>query len=393
MISDIVIMAGGFGERLWPASSPEFPKQFMTVNGSLSFLQESLKRAFSQNVPGKIIIVTRKDIEKECVSQCVHLAETLDSPELLEKIVVLAEPSPKHTSAACMSACAFIKLTESPSKKEHQNTVLVLTSDHVIFPTDVFISDCENAAKAAENNHFVCFAIPPSEPATGYGYIKTGNPLFDSGEEANVFEIENFKEKPDLKTAQAYLSEGNYKWNSGMFAFDCDFFIEQMKELTNDVYKSFEPVLKGNPPAMKTMRGVLVLEKWQELEEAYKSVPPIAVDKSIAEKTKSAAAVKAHFNWTDVGSWDTFASLCESGKNESEIDSNQENNFSKKKVPVAEAESKRNFVYSDIPVALCGVEDLIVVIKNGKALIMKKGNSALTRKAAEQIEQSKAELS
>ena len=160
MITDVIIMAGGFGERLWPASSPTHPKQFMALNDNISFLQESLIRALALKISGKIVVVTRKDIENECTLQIKKLAERseeADARKLLAESIVLAEPAPKHTSAAIMLGVNLINKLEPDSS----HTFLVLTSDHVISPVDQFAKDCKNAAAAAENGKFVCFAIPP----------------------------------------------------------------------------------------------------------------------------------------------------------------------------------------------------------------------------------------
>ena len=213
MITDVIIMAGGFGERLWPASSPSHPKQFMALNDNISFLQESLRRSLALKISGKIIIVTRKDIEGECVNQIKSLAERsddADAKKLLGETIVLAEPSPKHTSAAIMIGVELLQKLD-PEKK---HTFLVLTSDHVISPVGKFVSDAKNAADAAHSGKFVCFSIVPTEPSTGYGYIKAGKDITGIG---TTFEIEKFEEKPDLATATEYLKSGNYFWNSGMF--------------------------------------------------------------------------------------------------------------------------------------------------------------------------------
>lgn len=366
MITDVIIMAGGFGERLWPASSPSHPKQFMALNDNISFLQDSLRRAIALKISGKIIIVTRKDIEEECANQVKRLAERSDdygAKKLLGETIVLAEPSPKHTSAAIMAGVVLADKLNSDKK----HTFLVLTSDHVIGPVSQFTADCKNAAKAAEKGKFVCFSIAPTEASTGYGYIKAGDDLTGEG---TTFNIENFEEKPDAATARKYLDSGKYFWNSGMFAFRGDMFLEEMKACTPEVSRAFEPMCRGKKPLLKQLKGVYVVKSWKEMEITYQDVPSIAVDKSIAEKSKNAATVKATFNWTDVGSWDTFSELC----------TNPVNN------KVVQVESKNNFVYSDVPVSLCGVEDLVVVVKNGKVLVMKKGQSSLVRQAVKEIE-------
>lgn len=367
MITDVIVMAGGFGERLWPASSPSHPKQFMALNDNISFLQDSLLRSLALKVPGRIIIVTRRDIEAECARQVKALAKRSDDTEakkLLGDTIVLAEPSPKHTSAAIMSGVELAKKLD----KDTSHVFLVLTSDHVIKPVEQFVRDCSNAASAAQDGKFVCFSIAPTEASTGYGYIKAGEDLTGEG---HTFRIENFKEKPDKKTAEEYLASGKYFWNSGMFAFEGNMFLNEMRSCTPKVSAAFKAVEQGPSPALRQIDGVYAVDSWPELDTAYQSVPSVAVDKSIAEKSRNTAAVKATFTWTDVGSWDTFSELC----------TNPANNA------VVQVECSDNFVYSDIPVSLCGVSGLIVVEKNGKLLVMRKGASALVREAVRKIEQ------
>lgn len=367
LFTDVIILAGGFGERLWPASSPLKPKQFMALNDNISFFQESLRRALALKISGKIVVVTRKDIEQECISQICSLAaccEDWEAKKLLGETIVLAEPCPKHTSAAVMSGVELVRKIHDDKK----HVFLVLTSDHVISPLEKFVSDCKEAFEAAENENFVCFSIVPSYAGTGYGYIKAGK---DLSEGRNIlFRIDEFKEKPDAELAEKYLESGNYFWNSGMFAFEGNMFLSEMKKCTPEISKAYIPVEKGGKPVLKRKSGVYYVETWNELEDTYQKVPAVALDKSLAEKTKNAAVVRSCFDWTDVGSWDTFSSLCT-------------NPVNGKVVQVA---SENNFVYSDFPVSLCGVKDLIVVVKNGSVLVMKKGESALVREAVKKME-------
>lgn len=362
MIDDVLILAGGFGERLWPASSVKFPKQFMKANGGISFLQEAVCRALAIKPAGHIAVITRRDILNECVSQLAPYANAG------ARLVVLVESSGRHTSAAVMSGVCLCRLLcqKSGSTNAQSRASLVLTSDHIIKPKEAFIKDCKIAEMAARKGGFVCFSIPPTEPSTGYGYIKNALPLYGGND---IHQIEKFVEKPPLETAIKYVSSGNYSWNSGMFAFLSDILLEEMRLHTPEVSSAFTAVLQGNPPPVRKEDGVYIVDKWTELDAAYSIVPKIAIDKAIAEKTKRAVSVTAHFEWHDVGNWDTFAKLCKPSSD----------------VAVAEVDGSGNTVYSDIPVALCGVNDLIVVVKNGAVLVMKKGKGALVREAVKAI--------
>ena len=362
MFTDVIILAGGFGERLWPASRPDNPKQFLSLGNNISLLQNSILRALALKIEGKIIIATRKDLLESCAKNAYELSCKVSDAEkqkIQEDLIILAEPEPKHTTAPIILSCHMLELLVP--QKEH--SVLVLTSDHIIKPVENFVTDCEEAYKVAVTDKFVCFAIPPTEASTGYGYIKTGNSITPK-----TYKIDTFKEKPDQKTANEYFASGKYFWNSGMFGFTSQFLKSELKKCEPEVSQAFECVSTGKAPELSKIHDIFYISQWQEMEEAYKKTPKIAIDNAIAEKTKNAYAVSTSFNWDDVGSWDAFSKFAEGNEN-----------------VIAKAESENCFVYSDIPVALCDVQDLIVVIKNGKALIMKKGSSNLVRDVVKSI--------
>lgn len=355
--TDVIILAGGFGERLWPASSPENPKQFLSIQNGLSFLQTSIKRALAVKPTGKILIITREDIQNTVAEHCEKLKESITPEEkqkLQDDLYILSEPCARHTCAPLVLACKLLHLFDN---SEH--TMLVLTSDHIIEPTESFVNDCYKAAAVAKQGNFVCFAIPPTEPATGYGYIKQGEQITSDG---TVFKIEQFKEKPDLETAKKYLSTGLYSWNSGMFAFTDTFFMQEINKYESEIAKSFENFNSATFPECKIINNTKCISQWNLMTESYKTVKAIAVDNAVAERTQNAAVVKTTFTWDDVGSWDSF-----------------EKHYKGSNDKIGCINSENNFVFSDIPVALCGVQDLTVVIKDGKALIMKKGSSSLMR--------------
>ncbi len=356
--TDIVILAGGIGERLWPASVPENPKQFLSVDGGFSFLQSSIQRALALEPEGKILVITRSSLVKGVAEQCASLAEkssTNDREKIFKDLIIVAEPMPRHTCAPLVLACKLLKLFDSSA-----HTILTLASDHLISPLQSFLTDCLKAAKTARMGYFVCYAIPPSSPATGYGYIKSGSRI--DGDEG-VFNIDNFKEKPDLETARKYLEEGCYYWNSGMFAFTDEFFLNEVKKCEPEVWRSFENFTGGSLPAQERVLGLCCIENWNLMDESYAKTPAIAVDNAVAERTDRAAAVMASFEWDDVGSWDSFEKhACISGE--------------KKAFSVG---GEDNFAYSDLPVAFCGVSGVTVVVKNGKVLVLKKGSGDYMR--------------
>lgn len=377
----VVILAGGFGERLWPASKSTFPKQFMTLKSGLSFFQQSLQRAAMLTCAEKnyvqdelpILVITRKSILSETIKHCTDFAASLNVDmrrSFLKKLLVIPEPASRYTTAplalASMYVQALCRKTGIP-----ETPILSLTSDHVIKPFTAFSEDVYRGVKQAENGRFVCFAIPPLEASTGFGYIKAGA-YINSG----VFKIDSFKEKPDAKTAQCYFKSGFYYWNSGMFCFLPSVFIQELKLHAPDIEQHFPENISCEKMEVVKIKGVKTLKTWPYMENSYKNVPSLPVDVAIAERTKNAYAVKTSFDWTDVGTWENFADLfrLEIENKDDVIDGIEVN-----RVPVAEEKTSNCFVYSDIPAVLCDVEDLIVVVKNGKLLIVKKGSSSMLK--------------
>ena len=153
-----------------------------------------------------------------------------------------------------------------------------------------------------------------------------------------------------------------------MFGFTSEFFQKEIAEQEKDIAKDFEVFDSNVLPEIDLIENVRTLSRWTPMEQVYSKVKAIAVDNAVAEKTSKAVVVKASFNWDDVGSWDALEKF-----------------FTKKNPFVTEVEAENNFVYSDIPVAMCGVKDLIVVVKNGKCLVMKKGKSNLMREVVKKI--------
>jgi len=367
MINDCLIMAGGSGTRLWPASSSRKPKQFLPVekDGTGSFFSFSLERALrvvSEN-DGRVIVITGKTHLPFVVNACSKLS----TPEK-KHIVLIPEPDAKNTAPAIACAVAYAGKTRGWDR-----TMLVLTSDHIIKPLDVFLKNVKSAAQYAEQNKLVIFGISPSGPETGYGYIETAEKLA-----GDVYAVAAFREKPNRETAERFFASKKYFWNSGMFVFRCDFLAEQYRSLAADLICSFEKLKNPDKKSYTKTKGLCVLDEWAGLKKAYKQVNSISFDYAIAEKCRQTVMIRAGFDWIDIGSWDDYARLL-SGDTGADVYA---------------AGADGCFVNSDIPVALAGVEDLIVVIRSGKdgspptALITKKGKTQLVRDIVEKIKQS-----
>ena len=370
MFNDSLIMAGGSGTRLWPASSSRFPKQFLPANDKMSFFSLALERALA--LSQRVIVI----------AGAAHLNHVIRdtgkfSSAQRKRVIVIAEPAAKNTAPAI--ACAVVYSMAGVKKPDSRN-MIVLTSDHIIQPLDVFIADASGAKEAADNMMLAVFGIKPKRPETGYGYIETGNTALKN---KNILNVTSFREKPDLKTAEKYTAEKNFFWNSGMFAFNINFMAQQFSLLAPQVINPFEKLKPPDAHDYTVCKGVKILADWKGLNEAYKKTKSISFDYAIAENCKKIVMIKTKFDWIDIGNWDEYSNLKQSGK----ININNDPD-------VFKYASSNCYIDSDIPAALAGVDDLIIVIRSGKngepacALITKKGKTQNVKDVVEQIKAS-----
>jgi mannose-1-phosphate guanylyltransferase/mannose-1-phosphate guanylyltransferase/mannose-6-phosphate isomerase len=378
MFNDCVIMAGGSGTRLWPASNSRKPKQFLPSgdNGRESFFSAAVERALAlaEGGDGRVIVIAGQSHLPHVVESCAGL-EKADK----KRLVLIPEPEAKNTAAAIACAVVFAGLTGGGADRR----MLVLTSDHIIRPLERFVKNAGSAAAAAAKDRLAVFGIPPSRPETGYGYIETaktpGKAPPAGGEPAGgVYPVASFREKPDLKTAKQFTASKRFYWNSGMFAFSARFMAACFRELAPAVIRPFDKLAAPEASAWTVKKGLRILGAWSGLDAAYRQTKNISFDYAIAEQCAQTVMVRADFDWIDVGNWEEYAKLPGRATGDT--------------AEVYRAGGAAScFVDSDIPVALAGTEDLIVVIRSGKdgspqaALITKKGETQHVREIVEQI--------
>ena len=335
MIS-VVIMAGGKGERFWPKSRINSPKQFLSLtDDGKSMIQHTVER-LKDIVEFENIYVVTNELYKSLVNE--HIPE-------IPKENIIVEPVAKNT-APCIGLAAI-----HIAKKNPESKMIVLPADHLIKFNEIFTDTLKTALDVVENgDNLATIGITPNYPETGYGYInfKRGDSL-----QKNVYEVLKFEEKPNIEKAKEYLASGQYLWNSGMFIWKTSTILRCFKEFLPEIYNGLEVI--------ETSIGTNNYEK--VLKEEFVKLPSESIDYGVMEKAENIYVIPGNFGWDDVGSWDSFARHSTGTENTANIG------------------SENCFVYSDIPVALCGVKDLNVVIKNGKALIMKKGSDNLVRDA------------
>jgi len=360
MFDDCLIMAGGSGTRLWPASSSRLPKQFLPALGKASFFSMAVERALALTKKnGKVIVIAGKSHIPHVIAGTAKLKAGQK-----KRLVVIGEPAAKNTAPAVACAVSYSLLNGGG------RTMLVLTSDHIIKPLEAFKADATLAATAAAKGKLVVFGIPPSRPETGYGYIETGKAT------DGVSKVTAFHEKPDPEIARKYASSKRFFWNSGMFAFSVESMAERFRSLAPDVILPFAKLKPPKPDSVTVSNGVQVLESWPGLDAAYRKTKSISFDYAITEKYPDTVMVRAGFDWIDIGNWEEYAKICENNRSQ-----------------VFSAAGDTCYVDSDIPVALAGVEDLIVVIRSGRngatatALITRKGQTQKVREVVERIKE------
>lgn len=270
-----LIMAGGRGERFWPKSRKNLPKQFLSLTGDgKTMIQLTVERILPLVNIEDIYIATNKDYKSLVLEQLPSIP----------KENVLCEPLSRNT-APCIGLGAVHIL-----KKNEDAIMMVLPSDHLIKYNSMFLSTLKDAIEIAKKDtNLVTIGITPDYPETGYGYIKF-NPSVCEG---RAFKVDGFVEKPNKETAKEYLASEEYLWNSGMFVWKATSILKKMKEFIPDIYNG----LKCIEQTIGTDEGDIVLEK------EFHEFQSISIDYGIMEKSNNIYTLPGTFGWDDVGSW------------------------------------------------------------------------------------------
>ncbi|NNP73963.1 mannose-1-phosphate guanylyltransferase/mannose-6-phosphate isomerase [Acinetobacter defluvii] len=333
-----VILAGGSGTRLWPLSRSSYPKQFLRLLNQYSLLQNTILRLRNLDLPFVAPIIICGEEHRFIV------AEQLREINIHEADIVL-EPFARNTAPA-------ITLAALHTQKKYQQKdirLFVLSADHEIQNHSAFKSSIELAYEHLNISPIVVFGIKPTYPETGYGYIKY-SPSLDS---KTIYHVENFVEKPDLKTAEKYLRANQYAWNSGMFMFDLFAFLKLIDQFANEIKRS---CLNAYEKAKADLDFIRI-----GMDE-FKQCPDISIDYALIEKVDNLVMVQLDAGWSDIGSWSALWDIQEKDINRNVI-----------KGDVIQLQSQNNLVYAqDKLVSLLGVENLIVVETKDALLIANK---------------------
>lgn len=345
-----VVMAGGSGTRLWPLSRGLYPKQFLTLQGQHTMLQNTLLRLSDLSCESPLVISNE--------AHRFLVAEQLREIELLSHNIIL-EPVGRNTAPA-------IALAALQVQKEYSDPILlVLAADHAIQNEAAFCEAVTHAIPHAQQGKLVTFGIVPTAPETGYGYIRRGESIC-SDDNSMAYDVAEFVEKPDLATAECYLATGKYYWNSGMFLFNANRYLEELKQFRPDILAACELAMSSISPDLDFIRVD---------ESAFKTCPNDSIDYAVMEKTADAVVVPMDAGWSDVGSW---SSLWDISEKDSEGNVYQGD--------VLPHNSRNNYVFAESSlVSTVGVDDLVVVQTKDAVLVAARDQVQDVKKIVEQI--------
>lgn len=347
----VLINAGGSGTRLWPLSTTEMPKQFLKIVGKNSLLQTAFSRALEITSSDKIYVTT----SQTCADV---VAEQL--PELTSNQII-TEPARRDTMACILNAFQYIA-----SQTSEDEVIASIWSDNHIDDSSIFVKDILKAGELSDKyKRIVLFGIVPDKPGPKFGHIHKAKPLED---EDNVFEVSGFKEKPDFELAKQYQESGEYLWNSGCFVTSYSTLRKRVKEFSPAIWlEKLEELEKLNAPEERNA-------KYLEFERE-------AVDIALMELTPDLLVIPQTFSWADLGSFDDVY-----GVNKKDINNNVINSTNQ----IIALESKNNYIHSngvDKPIAIFGLENIIVVDTPDGLLVAHMDKAQLVKKISEELEE------
>ncbi|WP_454442539.1 mannose-1-phosphate guanylyltransferase/mannose-6-phosphate isomerase [Vibrio bathopelagicus] len=330
-----VIMAGGTGSRLWPLSRELYPKQFLTVTGDATMLQQTASRLSSLEHQAPILICNEE--HRFIAAEQMRLGG-------FEHGGIILEPVGRNTAPAI--ALAALQAINN-AKNDEEPLLLILAADHVIENEVAFIESVKKALQPAVEDKLVTFGIVANAPETGYGYIKAGE------KQGDKFAVSEFVEKPDLETAEQYLATNEYYWNSGMFLFKASRYLEELAKYEPEILEVCAQAIAKPSQDVEFIRVDA---------EVFETCPDKSVDYAVMEKTDSAVVVPMDAGWSDVGSFSALWEISHKDENKNVI-----------KGDVISVDSTNNYIYAENKlVSTVGVDNLVVIETKDAILVANK---------------------
>ncbi len=332
-----VILAGGSGSRLWPLSRELYPKQLLNLYAEKSLLQSTFER-LNKFIPAENII---------SITNTKHLANVkMQLGKLSENSIIISEPISKNTAPAIALGIKYI--IENNNEDE---TILVVPSDLLIENNENFIQTISDAQTFVDKGYIVTFGIKPNYPETGFGYIYAENNI-----------VKSFTEKPDKQTAENYIKNNNYYWNSGIFMFKASAMVQELKQYCPEI----DSIIKN----IKCSNNQIPFTEFDKM-------PSISIDYAVMEKSKNIAMVELKSDWKDLGSWKSIYEVSPKDKNNNVFVGH-----------VLDKDSKNSFVYASSKlVATIGLEDTVVIETEDAILACKKDKTEEVKQIYETLKQ------
>jgi mannose-1-phosphate guanylyltransferase/mannose-6-phosphate isomerase len=339
----IIILAGGSGTRLWPLSRLNYPKQFLKLQNNKSLLQNTAERFLSVVKPEDIIVITNNKNEFNVRSDISWLTH------------IILEPVGRNTAPAIALAVKYCTEKLGCGKEE---VLFISPADHIIEPREKFSDYLKLSEQVAQAGQIVTFGIKPDKPETGYGYIQIEKQE-KHNDKKQVYPAQRFVEKPDIETARRYLADGDYYWNSGMFAFSIATIMQELSNYAPDVYSALDMGLK-------------------EMLNTFVDMPSISIDYAIMEKSERVKVIPAELYWNDIGSWDSVFDMSPAGNN-------QQNSKAADNDTIM-IDSENTITFGDHRlIATVGLKDCVIVDTEDALLVAKKGNGQKVKNIMEQL--------
>ncbi len=347
-----VILCGGYGSRLWPLSRQSYPKQFLSITSTddKSLLQKTAERIYKIEDVNNPILLCNEEHRFIVAEQMREIS--------IKPYSILLEPFGRNTAPAItIAALKALENGEDP-------IIIVLSSDHEILNNENFIKSINLGVEQAKQNKLVTFGIIPSSPETGYGYIKSENPLnLNNKKGSNILK---FTEKPNLEKAKQFIKDSHYTWNSGIFIFKCSVIIDEINRYNPQIVKSCKLGLD---------KSEFDLDFQRINAEAFKKSPDIAIDVAVMEKTNKGFVLPLDAGWSDIGSWEKVWEILKKDDNGNVM---QGKTFIKN--------TKNCFLKSENRLVVgLGIEDLIIVETNDAILVSNKNQSQEVKNIVQEL--------
>ena len=348
-----VIIAGGSGTRFWPKSRENLPKQLLNITGQKTMIQDTVNR-ISPVIPIENIWAITN--EQHAFETCRQLTTLGFSPSQL-----LTEPIARNTAAAIGYSAKIL------SQDNQDATMAVFPADHVISTTEPFLELLKQAETIANENHLVTLGIKSTSPETGYGYIKQGKPIGK-----NSFKVDRFIEKPDKITAEKYLKEGSYYWNSGIFVWKLSTLLNEINKYLPKLHELLEELANNTTQ----INGKYAYQKLNETgKKIFHSLESVSIDHGVMEKSSEVAVLPADIEWNDVGTWTSLAEISKNDSHGNVINGNV----------ISIENSNSIFQAENRLVAALGLKNIIVVDTPDALLVCPKERTQDIKKIVEQI--------